>query len=366
MNGLDLLKGLVHVRDGLTLFAFLSLVILVAFRTKKVPELLFGLVRDKLTRNQFSALLNRFMILLFAAFVIVVLLATLAQVLNQKTQARVLTIEDLRNELARSSASEDQKLHAESQYTIALEKLAKRDLDGAIASLQDSIKAVPTLTAQETITYLYRQKGDFRNESTAWEGAVKLARAKGDTLALVRLDNAAVPESIPDMEGEHDLIGPGASLPAAGDTYETATTIDPGLYRCIKEGGCFWPWYKVDLNAGSTLQVKLRSPPTGGLTGATIFGTNGEQLTAAGDSFDAMRGNAKPRGNALCRQLAQRGQRLVFHSPRIGFRRRVPDRRAVRTISTRPSGGRRRLCRSRSERRPRHEGPPSPRVRRLG
>ena len=38
----ELIKGLAHVRDGLTLIAFLCLVLLVAFRTKKVPELFFG------------------------------------------------------------------------------------------------------------------------------------------------------------------------------------------------------------------------------------------------------------------------------------------------------------------------------------
>ncbi len=59
----ELLKGLPQVRDGLTLIAFLSLVLLVAFKTKKVPELAFGLVRDKLTRQQFSMLLHRMLIL---------------------------------------------------------------------------------------------------------------------------------------------------------------------------------------------------------------------------------------------------------------------------------------------------------------
>lgn len=50
---IDLIKALVQVRDALGLIAFLALVLLVAFRTKKVPELFFGLLRDKLTRQQF-------------------------------------------------------------------------------------------------------------------------------------------------------------------------------------------------------------------------------------------------------------------------------------------------------------------------
>ena len=64
----ELIKAIAEVRDGLTLIAFLSLAVLVAFRTKKVPELFFGLVRDKLTKQQFSTLLHRFMTLGLIAF----------------------------------------------------------------------------------------------------------------------------------------------------------------------------------------------------------------------------------------------------------------------------------------------------------
>jgi hypothetical protein len=36
-----LINGLVHVKDALSLSAFLALVLLVAFRTKRVPEMFF-------------------------------------------------------------------------------------------------------------------------------------------------------------------------------------------------------------------------------------------------------------------------------------------------------------------------------------
>src|SRR5262249_28684134 len=82
----ELIKALVQVRDALGLIAFLALVLLLAFRTKKVPELFFGLLRDKLTRQQFSALLHRFMTLSFIAFMALLPLAVLSQVLSHLTQ----------------------------------------------------------------------------------------------------------------------------------------------------------------------------------------------------------------------------------------------------------------------------------------
>src|SRR5580765_1136931 len=114
----ELIKGLVHVRDALSLIAFLSLVLLMAFRTKKVPELFFGLVRDKLTRPQFSAHLHRFMTLGFLAFLALVVLAVVAQVLSHMTQPSALTIDDLRRELAKTTAPEEVKIHAEAQFKL--------------------------------------------------------------------------------------------------------------------------------------------------------------------------------------------------------------------------------------------------------
>lgn len=295
----ELIKGLVQVRDGLSLIAFLSLVLLLAFRTRKVPELFFGLVRDKLTREHFSQLLHRFMTLGFISFLVLVSLAVLAQVLNHLTAPHALTIDDLRSELAKAKNSEDEKLHAEAQYKLAMEKLAQHDVDSAITSLKESIKAIPTLTAQEMLTYLYHQKRDFDNESATWERAVKTARQQGSTLAMARLDNVSVPHAIAEAEGEHDLIGKSTQLPTGGDRYETAVEITPGLYTCGRqppngEGFCD-SWYKLYLQTGQSLDVKFRSPPLGGLAGISIYGTNGEMVAQQGDGPSTMRGNAGPR-----------------------------------------------------------------------
>jgi len=202
-----------------------------------VPELFFGLVRDKLTRQEFSALLRRFMILGFAAFLALVALAVLAQVLSHATQPGGLTIGDLRSELAKSDAAQEQKIHAEAQYQLAMEKLNGRDFDGAIQALQASIAAIPSLTAQEMLIYLYRQNGDVDNASKAWEAAEKIARKNGSTIALARLDNTgAPPRAIPSAEGDHDLIGNSMPLPKGGEGFETAVKISPGFYSCGMRG----------------------------------------------------------------------------------------------------------------------------------
>jgi hypothetical protein len=288
----ELIKGLVQVRDALSLIAFLTLVLLLAFRTQKVPELFFGLVRDKLTRQQFSALLNRFMTLGFSAFAILVVLSVVSQLLSHLTQPTSLTIADLRSELDKAMSSEEQKRHAESQYQRAMDNLNERNLEGAIGSLKESIQAVPTLTAEEMLTYLYRQKRDFAQAAVAWEAAMGTARKKGDLLAQTRLNSVGAPRAIPDAEGESDLIGKSTPLLQGAETLEAAAAILPGLYNCAKDG-CSGR-FKVDLKTGQKVAVKFRSPASGGLAGAVVYGTNGEFLKGAGDSLGAMRGNAGP------------------------------------------------------------------------
>ena len=311
-----LIKGLVQVRDGLTLIAFLSLVLLMAFRTQKVPELFFGLVRDKLTRQEFSALLRRFMILGFAAFLALVALAVLAQVLSHATQPGGLTIGDLRSELAKSEAAEEQKIHAEAQYQLAMEKLNGRDFDGAIQALEASIAAIPSLTAQEMLIFLYRQKGDLGSASNAWEAAEKTARKSGSAIALARLDNAGAPRAIPSAEGDHDLIGHSAPLPKGGEGFESAVKIPPGFYSCAGSSPCFGWWYTLYLGTGQTLEVKFRTPATGGLAGVSIYGTNGQGLKSAGDSPGTMRGNAGP-GSSIY-QCSWTAPASGWHFLRIG------------------------------------------------
>jgi hypothetical protein len=177
-----------------------------------------------------------------------------------------------------------------------MDRINQHDLDGAIAALRESIKAVPSLTAQEMLTYLFREKRDFTNEAQAWEAAVKTARERGDSVALARLDRISVPGAVAGGEGEHDLIGSATPLPKGGDKFETAAALSPGLYICAEKTGCFTWYYKVPLKGGQELAVGVRSPapPACCLAGADIYGTNGQPLARAGDGPNTMRGNAGP------------------------------------------------------------------------
>lgn len=277
----DLIKGLVQVRDALTLIAFLALVLLVAFRTPKVPELFFGLVRNKLTREQFSRLLRRFMILGFLAFVVLAVLAALSQILNSRTQPGTVTLEDLRKELSKLQVPAEKKLHAESTFATGVDLLSKKDFDGAIAALKESIEAVSTLTAQETLALLYKEKGDSNNAGSSWESAMKLARERNDSLAQARLDRILISRSKIPQEGETDLIGNSSPLPKGGDRYETAPEILPGFYNCPDACSSM---FKITLRGGQILHAHLR----GGYNpaGINFFGTNGQlQGTASVDGY---------------------------------------------------------------------------------
>jgi hypothetical protein len=136
---------------------------------------------------------------------------------------------------------------------------------------------------------------DPTNEAAAWEAAVKMASEHGNTLALARLDRIGVPGVASlDVPGEHDLIGSSEPLPKGGDTYETAFALQPGFYKCTID--CSKWWYKVYMRGGQRLDVKFRSPVSGGLAELALYGTNGQALKAAGDSLNEMRGNAGPGG----------------------------------------------------------------------
>ncbi len=57
----DLIRALIQVKTPLTLFAFVSLVFLMAFRTEQVPKMFFSLLK-KLAPEQLAQLLRRSML----------------------------------------------------------------------------------------------------------------------------------------------------------------------------------------------------------------------------------------------------------------------------------------------------------------
>ena len=270
----DLIRGLIQVKDPLTLFAFISLVFLAAFRTKRVPELFFGLASDKLTKERFSQLLHRFMLYGFAGFVLLCGTAVTGQVLAMKTRSQPLSLDDLRAELKNLNVSEGQKQTAATSFSEGIDYIHQHEFDKAIQSLQNSINAVPSLAAQYTLAYLYQQKGDTANASSAASVARRMANEQNDHLAQVRLDQLAI--GVSEQAEKDTLVGAKSPLPEGGKIFEEATWISPGLYILTKDlGNNELRHFKIRVKAGQTIYVKFRAPETGGYTTATIYDSDG-------------------------------------------------------------------------------------------
>jgi len=268
----DLIRALIQVKTPLTLFAFVSLVFLAAFRTKGVPELFFGLAKEKLTKERFAQLLHRFMLFGFIAFVLLCGMAAVGQVLAYKTQGQV-SLNELRDELKNVSASEAQREAALKAYADGLAYIQQHDLAQAIQALHHSIDAIPTLSAQTTLAFLYQKQGDQESAMKYAASAQSLANQRGDSLALVRLQQLSEGGG---GDAGTDMVGDKKPFPEGGKSFEDAMTMSPGLYLTTHdvESGQL-RYYKMRLKAGQTLRIKFRSPDTGGDTFASIYDANG-------------------------------------------------------------------------------------------
>jgi tetratricopeptide (TPR) repeat protein len=291
----DLIKGLIYVRDPLTLFALLSLVFLVAFKTRRVPELFFALAGKKLTREHFSSLLHRFMLYGFGGFVLVCGVAVVGNVLAYASRTRPYSVEDARKEIATSSVSEQQKQAAMKAYSEGLDAVKKEDFDQAIQSLQASLNAVPTLTAEYTLAYLYKKKGNLVDAGKHAAEALKLVKP-GDPMMLVRAEQLAKSVSVeansdnpPNTLGttvKCQMIGGRKSpFPTPGKSLDDATKISPGLYIWNERlGGGDKRYFKMHLRSHETLTIDFRTPDLGTPTaGATIYDGNGDLKVAESD-----------------------------------------------------------------------------------
>jgi tetratricopeptide (TPR) repeat protein len=279
----DLIRALIQVKTPLSLFAFVSLVFLMAFRTKQVPELFFSLAKEKLTKERFAQLLHRFMLFAFSAFVLLCVVAVAGQILALKTQPRPLGLDDLRDELKIASGSEDQKQAALKEYADGLAHIQERDFAQAIEALRKSIASIPTLSAQMTLAYLYQKQGDQENAKKSATAAQSLANLRGDSMAQVRLEQLSAGRS---REGG-SLVGDKAPL-EGGKSFEEAVTILPGLYITTQDltSGVF-QYFKIRLKAGQTLRIDFRTTDSAsGLigAGASIYDTDGV-LKQSADSY---------------------------------------------------------------------------------
>ena len=263
----ELIKLIVSIKDPFTLLAFFAVVLLLAFRTKTVPESLFRLLGQKIGRDRFYQLLNRTLLYSFAVFLVLCGIAVLGQWLTYKTTARAASLEELKTELAHGDATDAAVKRAIAEYEKGLQLSQTDKLSEAIASLELSLKAVPTATARETLALLYQEAGNRDGAIRLAKEAVSEARDSGNAVQKVRADRllAAVttpgpPTSSQACPANAGLIGEKLTLPPGGDNFETAPLLVPCVY-----GGQFdvekeeRKYYKVAVNGGQTLRVVFRT-----------------------------------------------------------------------------------------------------------
>jgi tetratricopeptide (TPR) repeat protein len=290
----ELIKVIVSIKDPFTLLAFFAVVLLIAFRTKKVPESVFRLLGQKIGRDRFYVLVNRTLLYSFAVFLVLCGIAVLGQVLSYMTTARTASIEELKQEVERRKANDAAAQRAIAEYEKALALSQDDRVSEAIASLEASLKAVPTATARETLALLYQKAGNRDGAIRLAEQAVAEARDSGDAVKTVKAERLLASVRTPPQVMASQSCPPGAglvgaklSLPAGGDNFETASLLVPCVYNGQFDIESSQPkYYKATLKGGQTLRVTLRTrdvradsttvklhgPDGGILNGYTLYG----------------------------------------------------------------------------------------------
>jgi hypothetical protein len=262
----DLIKVIVSVRDPLTLLAFLAVVLLIAFRTKTVPESLFRLVGEKIGRDRFYRLVNRTIVCGFAAFLVLAGSAVLARVLDYRTAVHAASVEQLRAELADSETDEEAAARAIAAYEKAL-SLSRDEgtLGEAIASLRVSLEAVPTATARETLALLYQRAGNRREAMRLADEMASDARTSGTAVDVARaarlIESVSAPARLSSQACPADaaFIGQKLRLPPGSEEFEHATQVTPCFYTPLVDiPSDQKQYYAVALRAGETMTIKMR------------------------------------------------------------------------------------------------------------
>jgi hypothetical protein len=263
----ELIKAAVSIKDPFTLLAFLAVILLIAFRTKTVPESVFKLVGEKISRERFYRLVHRAFLYVFAVFLVLCGVAVLGQVLGYMTTAKAASLEELRQELALRHGDDSAARQALEEFQKGLAQAQDQKLSDAIASLEASLKAVPTAAARETLALLYQKAGDTKRATQLAEQAVTAAREAGDAVQTAKAERllsavsasppALLPKSCPSNAG---LIGPKLDLPPGGNTFEASTLLVPCVYKGVMDTeNEQWRYYKLAVRSGQTLEVVMRT-----------------------------------------------------------------------------------------------------------
>ena len=108
-------------------------------------------------------------------------------------------------------------------------------LSEAIASLEASLKAVPTASG-ETLALLYKKAGNRQGAIRLAEQAVSEAHESGDAIRIAKADRlradvaSAQPMSLEACPPGAGLVGAKLKLPPGGDDFETAPLLVPCVY----------------------------------------------------------------------------------------------------------------------------------------
>lgn len=257
----ELINAVVNIRTPLTLFAFLSLLLLMAFRTKKVPELFFQAVSQKLTRERFAQLLQRSMTYGFAAFIVVCATAVAAQVLAIYARPKPVNLDAFTAELKDLKASSDATAQALADYKKGWSLMEDKKFDEAIAAMESSLQKVPTASAQLTVAYLYDQVGQHAMAKKFADQARETAQKRGDVRSATQAKQIADGSRTEVVEAGAlgpvgSMLGPKTPLPSGGDACETATPISPGVY--IGQVDSDRKFYRIAVAKQRTLSITFR------------------------------------------------------------------------------------------------------------
>jgi tetratricopeptide (TPR) repeat protein len=262
----ELIKALANVKDPLTLLAFLALVALVAFRTKQVPEMLFGLMKEKLTRDRFSHLLHRVMLYGLIAFITLCVVAVFGQFFALKIQAKPFDVSALKDELQKMNVDDASKQSIISEYDKALDLQDQDKIDDAISAMKSALEKARTLTASYTLALMYNDNGKPDDAKKYAEEANKIANRRGSSLDIAKtgelLSRIAKPTPSPLPLPSPFPCGKGfvddeEELPLGADKRQQAVPISLGrLYVCqqnYKTGDT--NYFRVPLKRGQTLVI---------------------------------------------------------------------------------------------------------------
>lgn len=234
----DLIKTIINVKAPVTLFAFLSVVLLLAFKTKAVPELFFGVVKEKLTRERFAQLLHRFLTYGFVAFLALCVIAIVGQSLDTYSAVKSGNAGAVKAELAKMSVSNEERDRAQQAYEKAIALMQTEKFDDAVTALKASIEEVPTITARMTLAELLDRLGRPTEAKSVADQAASTAHDRGSSIDVVRADMLSASLSKETVAaatkasaaGVNPMITATTPLPPGGDSLVTARPLNPGIY----------------------------------------------------------------------------------------------------------------------------------------